>query len=189
MSKFNVTYAVYGALPALPVGVLTPPGGNPEQARAFNVTAQLSSILNAPGATGVVVCDNNLSGDPLPNIKKHFGALVNNRYFACQEGQTIDFNHAGGTPRASGLTVRFAVYGALPGGEESNAQAFDVTAQVQAAVNQSGGKVACDNATFGDPSPNNQKHFAAVVNRGGTDFYFACLEGQTIDFRNGGGSA
>jgi hypothetical protein len=176
---FTVNYAVYGALP----------GGSAENAEAFNVTSQLANLLNAPGATGVVQCGNSLKGDPSPGNKKHFGALVNNRYFACEEGQTVDFNHAGGTARSSGLVVRFAVYGALPGGNESDAQGFDVTAVVQAAVNQSGGAIACDNATFGDPSPGNQKHFAAVVNRSGTDLYFACVEGQTIDFRNGGGSS
>lgn len=179
MAKFTVNYAVYGALP----------GGNPESAEAYNVTAQLSGVLNAPGATGVVPCGNNLKGDPSPGNQKHFGAVVNNRYFACQEGQTIDFNHAGGTASSSGLVVRFAVYGALPGGDESNAQAFDVTALVQATVNESGGVVACDNASFGDPSPGNQKHFAAVVNRGGNDWTFACVEGQTIDFKSGGGSS
>jgi hypothetical protein len=178
MARFTVNFAVYGALP----------GGNSENAQAFNVTSELSSVLNAPGATGVVLCGNNLKGDPSPGNLKHFGAIVNGRYFACQEGQTIDFNHAGGTPRTSGLVVRFAVYGALPGGNESDAQAFDVTALVQAAVNESGGTVACDNASFGDPSVGNQKHFAAVVNRGGHDLYFACVENQTIDFRNGGGS-
>ncbi len=179
MPKFTVNYAVYGALP----------GGNGEVAEAFNVTAQLSSLLNAPGATGVVPINNNLKGDPAPNNTKHFGALVNNRFFACQEGQTIDFNHAGGAPHASGMTVRFATYGALPGGQESAAEAFDVTAQLQAAINQNGGKVTCSNASFGgDPSPNNQKHFAAVVNRGGVDLYFACIENQTIDFAHGGGS-
>src|SRR5947209_9350084 len=112
MAKFTVNYAVYGGLPA----------GIGENAAAFNVTSQLSAILNAPGATGVVQCGNNLKGDPAPATKKHFGAIVNNRYFACEEGQTIDFNHAGGTTRPpSGLTVKFAVYGALPGANESNA--------------------------------------------------------------------
>jgi hypothetical protein len=177
MAHFTVKYAVYGALP----------GGNAENAQAFNVTSQLSAVLNDPGATGVVQCGNNLKGDPSPGNPKHFGAIVNNRYFACEEGQTIDFNHAGGAARSSGLAVKFAVYGALPGGNESDAQAFDVTALVQAIVNESGGTVACDNASFGDPSPGNNKHFAAVVNRRGTDLYFACIEGQTIDFRNGGG--
>ena len=178
MGNFTVTHAVYGALP----------GGNSETAQAFNVTSELSSLLNASGATGVVQCGNNLAGDPSFGNQKHFGALVNNRYFACLEGQTIDFNHGGGQATSSGLVVKFAVYGALPGGDESTAQAADVTAIVQATVNESGGPIACNDATFGDPSFGNQKHFAAVVNRGGTDFYFACLEGQTIDFRNGGGS-
>ena len=180
MSKFTVNYAVYGALP----------GGNRDLAQAFNVTSQLSAVLNAPGATGVVVCDNKIKGDPSPGSKKHFGAIVNNRYFACQEGQTIDFNHGGGLATSQRLTVRFAVYGALPGGNESDAQALDVSSIVQAVINESGGPVTISNATFGtDPSPGNDKHFAAVVNRGGIDLYFACDENQVIDFRQGGGTA
>jgi len=176
MSDFNVTYAVYGGLH----------DGNPKIVYAFDVTSQLSRALNAPGATGIVQCGNNIFGDPLVDYQKHFGALVNNRYFACEEGQTVDFNHGGGAPggsaASSNLVVKFAVYGALAGGVESYAQAFDVTARLQAIVNENGDGVACTNASFGDPSEGNTKHFAAVVNRGGTDFYFACQEGQTIDF-------
>lgn len=184
MPQFTVNYAVYGALP----------GGNSENAEAFNVTSELRAVLNAPGATGVVQCGNNLKGDPSPGNTKHFGALVNNHYFACQEGQTIDFSHAGGlhiggTGHSTvGLVVKFAVYGALPGGDKSKAKASDVTALLQAEVNVTGGQVTCGDALLGDPSPNNQKHFAAVVNRDGTDMYFACAEGQKIDFNSGGGS-
>ncbi len=85
MANFDVGYAVYGALH----------NGDPNFAEGFNVTSQLSSVLNAPGSTGIVQCGNNIFGDPSFQYQKHFGALVNNRYFACAEGQTIDFNHGG----------------------------------------------------------------------------------------------
>jgi hypothetical protein len=179
MTNFTVGFAVYGALP----------GGDSQNAEAYDVTQVLSSILNAPGATGIVVCGNNLKGDPCPGNAKHFGALVNNLYFACLEGQAIDFNYGGGSPPSSNLVVKFAVYGALPNGQQNNAQAFDVTTLVQDIINLSNGTVACNNASFaGDPSPGATKHFAAIVNRDGTDLYFACQEGQTIDFNQGGGS-
>jgi hypothetical protein len=140
----------------------------------------------------VVICGNDAFGDPAQGSTKHFGALVARNgvsfYFACEENQTIDFNHDGGPAQApSPLQVKFAVYGALPNGDRSEARAFDVTSVVQATLNRSGGPVACNNNTFGDPSPGSQKHFAAVVTRGGKDFHFACIEGQTIDFAQGGG--
>jgi hypothetical protein len=181
-----VKHAVYGALP----------GGNefflpvefPDQ--AFDVTRQLKGFIDAEG--GVVACDNNHFGDPSPGNRKHFGAVVErdgvDLFFACEEGQTIDFNHGGGATTRSALEVKFAVYGALPGNDPSEAQAFDVTAVVQAMVDQSGGgRVPCNNASFGDPSVGNTKHFAAIVNRGGADLAFACREGQIINFGSGGG--
>jgi len=178
MAKLVVKNAIYGALP----------GGNSNDARAFNVTAQLQELLNS--GTGVVACNNANFGDPAPGFTKHFGALVERDgtalYFACNEGQTIDFTHGGGVAPLQTMTVKFAVYGALPGGAPSEAQAFDVTSVVQAMVNQSGGPVACNNASFGDPSPGNGKHFAAVVNRSGADHNFACAEGQVINFSTGG---
>ena len=61
-----------------------------------------------------------------------------------------------------------------------------MTSLVQGIVSRSGGPVTCDIQTFGDPSPGNGKHFGALVNRNGSDFHFACSEGQTIDFRYGG---
>jgi hypothetical protein len=117
---------------------------------------------------------------------------VNNLYFACQEGQTIDFNHGGGTSAgplpgtSSPLVVKFAVYGALADGWASYARAFDVAERLQALLIENNGVVACNNSSFGDPSEGDQKHFAAVVNRGGMDFHYACAEGQTIDFKSWG---
>ena len=182
--SFTVTYAVYGALPA---AIST-------EAKAFNVASQLNAILNAPGATGVVKCDNFLGGDPAPGNVKHFGAIVNGRCFACQEGQAIDFNHGGGvldsgevTP-TSDIVIQFAVYGALLEGLETGAKAFDVTGRVQDIANRFSGYVGCDNTVFGDPAPGSQKHFAVVVTRGGQDLCFACAENQVIDFNKGGGT-
>lgn len=178
MSKLLIKYAVYGALP----------NGNSQNARAFDVMPRLKTIFEF-GSTVVAINDENF-GDPAPGYLKHFGAVVNcdgtDFYFGCQENQSIDFSHAGGVIARQTMTVLFATYGALPNGSESNAQAFDVTAVVQAMLNQSGGPVACNNTSFGDPSPNNAKHFAAMVFRGGNNHYFACAEGQTIDFSQGG---
>jgi hypothetical protein len=140
------------------------------------------------------VCGNNLKGDPAPGSKKHFGAVVNQRYFACEEGQAIDFSQGGGVsagrpiPEQGAYAVQFAVYGALTSGEQNEARAFDVTELLQAELNAHGGIVTCANGLFGDPSVNNQKHFAAVVTREGiANFAFACAENQIVDFANSGG--
>lgn len=179
--SFIVDYAVYGALA----------GGNAQSAQCVSVTSALSRVLNNPGG-GTAVCGNNLLGlDPSPGNTKHFGALVNNRYFACQEGQSINFNDGGGLPivdrinSTTGVAVKFAVYGALPGGDKTHAEATDVTALLQAELNITGGTAVCGDGLFGDPSPNNKKHFAAVVTRGDEDYYYACAEGQTINFNSG----
>jgi hypothetical protein len=179
MANLFVRNAVYGALP----------DGDGTNAQAFDVTSALQTLIDLHA--GVVSCDNNSFGDPAQGFNKHFGAVVNRDgtdfSFACDEGQTIDFNHGGGViGPSSDLVVKFAVYGALPNGDPSAAEAADVTAVLQALINQSGGPVACDNNSFGDPAVGFTKHFAAVVNRGGADLHFACQEGQTIDFRFGG---
>jgi hypothetical protein len=186
---FTVDFAVYGALPS----------SNANEAKAFDVTARLSENLNTLGeASGGILQIGNpifFGLDPAPGNTKHFGALVNNRYFACQEGQTINFNFGGGSssgssgPATGKLAVKFAVYGALPHSDSTNAQAYDVTALLQAFLNiHQDGNVVCGNGLFGDPSFGSRKHFAAVITRPEGDFFFACEEGQTIDFRNGGGT-
>jgi len=86
------------------------------------------------------------------------------------------------------LQVQWATYGALAGGSSDNAQAYDVTHALQQAIGSNAGVVACNNTSFGDPSPGNDKHFGAVVNRNGQNFFFACNEGQTIDFNHQGGA-
>ncbi len=138
----------------------------------------------------MVAINNNSFGDPSPNNLKHFGAVVNRNghdfFFACQENQSIDFNHGGGVHRTGNLGVKAAVYGALPGGDPSAAQASDVSGILQAFLNMGITTVAIDNNSFGDPSYGNQKHFMAVVDRGGRELHFACVEGQSINFESGG---
>jgi hypothetical protein len=176
-----VKHAIYGALA----------GGESYNADAFDVTASLQNLINEK--SGVVPINNGSFGDPAPGNGKHFGALVTRDgtdfFFACDENQTIDFNHGGGvTHPPSVFTVKFAVYGALPGGNPSGAKATDVTAAVQTILNWSGAAaIDVNEQNFGDPSPGNKKHFAAVVSRGGRDFHFACQEGQAVDFAEGGG--
>lgn len=81
------------------------------------------------------------------------------------------------------LTVKYAVYGALGGANENYSQAVDVTTALQTAIDASQGIVTIDNDTMGgDPSVDNLKHFGACVALGGQDRFFACNEGQTIDF-------
>ena len=81
------------------------------------------------------------------------------------------------------LTVKFAVYGALNGGNENQSQVVNVQEVLQAAIDQNQGIVTISNATMGgDPSFGNGKHFGAVVTLDSVDRYFACAEGQTIDF-------
>ena len=85
-----------------------------------------------------------------------------------------------------GLTVKFAVYGALPGGDGNHAQAIDVTQKLQNLINNNGGIVTCNNSNFTDPSPGNLKHFGAKIIRSGRETVFACEENQTIDFNHAG---
>jgi hypothetical protein len=188
-TPYTVDFAIYGALP----------DSKANEAAAYDVTARVLEDLNSlDEASGGILQIGGpifIGADPAPGNTKHFGALVNNRYFACQEGQTINFNSGGGPssgssgPATGELAVKFAVYGALPDSDSSNAQAYDVTALLQAFLNvHQDGNVVCGNGLFGDPCYGFQKHFAAVVTRFGVDFSFACEEGQTIDFMSGGGT-
>jgi len=85
------------------------------------------------------------------------------------------------------LTVLFAVYGALPGGIPNEAKAYNVKAQLQSLIDSNDGVVGINDASFGDPAIGNTKHFGAVVERNGRNYFFACQEDQTIDFKSGGG--
>ena len=83
-------------------------------------------------------------------------------------------------------TVRFAVYGALRGGNQDNTEAAIVTGALQTAINKSpngSGVVRINNQNMGgDPAPGVQKHFGAIVEVNGINRPFACIENQTIDF-------
>jgi hypothetical protein len=76
-------FAVWGALA----------NGNRNEARAADVGARLQQLFNE-GVTTITINDDNF-GDPAVGFTKHFAATVNNNgrlsHYACQEGQTIDF--------------------------------------------------------------------------------------------------
>jgi hypothetical protein len=86
------------------------------------------------------------------------------------------------------LVVQFAVYGALDGGDSNKALAADVKARLQQLIETDGGVVPINNASFSDPDYGNVKHFGACVVRDGVPHYFACQEGQTINFNVAGGT-
>jgi hypothetical protein len=81
--------------------------------------------------------------------------------------------------------VKFAVYGALKGENEDQSQAADVSAKLLKALVAGNGIVKINNDSLGsDPSRGSVKHFAALVVANGTPRYFACKEGQKIDFNH-----
>lgn len=86
------------------------------------------------------------------------------------------------------VQVKFAVYGGLRDGNQDQTEAADVGNQLQVAFdNNPGAIVAINNDTFNvDPAPNVVKHFGAIVTVDGTDYYFACQEGQTVNFLESG---
>lgn len=80
----QVVFAAYGGLR----------DGDPLQEEAAEVTQALQALINDPNFRGTVVINNqNMGGDPAPNVVKHFGAIINvdgqSRAFACQENQEI----------------------------------------------------------------------------------------------------
>lgn len=176
MQKYLVLSAIYGALP----------GGNQDDAKAFDVQVTLQNLLNT--GNGKILCGDATFGDPAPNNAKHFGAEVVRDgvvlSFACAGEQTIDFNVGGGIPPKSDIKVRYATYGALVNG---TVEAFEVREALQEAIDRNP-IVTCNNNILGDPSPGNTKHFSAVVTRKNVNYYYACQEGQTINFAQGGGT-
>ncbi len=87
----------------------------------------------------------------------------------------------------SGIKVNFAVYGALKGGNENNGLAMDVKSTLQRLIDQNNGVVTITSTYMGgDPCLGNTKSFGAQIQRAGSTYYFACQEGQTIDFIQGG---
>jgi hypothetical protein len=83
------------------------------------------------------------------------------------------------------LKVKYAVFGALAGGSRTASKAADVTGELQRQIDDHAGVVQISFTNLGDPCPGNVKHFAAIVERNGTNYPFACQEGQTIDFNKG----
>ena len=84
----------------------------------------------------------------------------------------------------SPLQVKVAIYGTLCGGQD-NMHARDVTTQLQAALDApgNGGVVNINNDTMGgDPCRGTTKYFGAVLTLNGQPLFFACAEGQTVDF-------
>lgn len=87
----------------------------------------------------------------------------------------------------SAITVNFAVYGALPDGNENACKAKDVTSVLQKLITNGDGIVKINNSNMdGDPCKGYHKHFGAQITRDGGTYYYACQEDQTIDFHHGG---
>jgi len=181
MAHFVVKHAVYGALAAKDAW----------SGKAYEVSAALQTLINQ--GTGVVACSDASFGDPAPGVTKHFGAVVTRDgedfYFAGQEGDLIDFNHEGGCHRTTTAEVVFAVYGALHGNKSARERCFEVSAILQGLLANNSGTVTINNTSFGgDPAPFAVKHFAAMVKDGANTTYYACQEGQTINFGTGTGT-
>ncbi|MEQ8909539.1 MAG: hypothetical protein RIC95_10130 [Vicingaceae bacterium] len=85
------------------------------------------------------------------------------------------------------IRVKDAVYGAVSKDSTRKCQSMDASTALQKAIDANQGIVRIDNQNLGfDPSPGNWKHLIAVVNRDDGNYYFACKEGQTVDFNSGG---
>jgi hypothetical protein len=195
-SLYTVQFAVYGALN----------NGNQDWTQAVDVSQTLASLLNTSGSNGIVALNNTtMGGDPSPGNAKHFAAVVtyNNvpGWYACWENQSIDFKSAipqnpepvtlptppsPPSPITAGsgvFQVNYAIYGALNNNAEDQAQAFSLSSQLAAAITAYQGIVPINNTTFGgDPCFGYTKNFGACLSNGANNYYFACQEGQTIDF-------
>ncbi|WP_296382875.1 hypothetical protein [Winogradskyella sp.] len=89
------------------------------------------------------------------------------------------------------VTVDFAVYGALVSGSKPGSdRAANVKSEVQSAINANNAEFRINNSSLGsDPSPGQEKHFGAQITRNGQTYYYACKEGQKLDFLRGGSPA
>ena len=85
------------------------------------------------------------------------------------------------------LVVKHAVYGALPNGNPSSAQAFDVSGILQSILNEGNPSVACNDQNFGDRLQITRSILRRSRRENGHDYHFACQEGQVIDFALSGG--
>ncbi len=87
----------------------------------------------------------------------------------------------------SRIKVLLAVYGGLTDENEHRAEAADVTAATQEAIDTRYAIVQVNNENMGiDPSPGTLKQFACAIERDNETFFYACQEKQTIDFKHGG---
>jgi len=83
------------------------------------------------------------------------------------------------------IKVIRAQYGTFDENNSNKWQTTDVTQTLQKVINTSGGYVEIDNNTMETNSPsNNTKHFAAIIEHNSTPYFFACSEGQTVNFNN-----
>jgi hypothetical protein len=194
----KVVFAVYGALAD---------GWFPQQdgvlvrrmySQAKDVRGTLQTLLNGTTNKRVTINNANMGGDPAVGFDKHFGAIVEYkeqlRAYACQEDQTIDFSQQTARlldreAQATGtVKVVYAVFGALDGNQVARAQ--DVKKALQTLLNEpkNNNVVTINDKNMGeDPAVGLVKHFGAYVEVGrpgqpGTTIYFACQEGQKIDF-------
>jgi hypothetical protein len=190
----KVVFAVYGALAD---GWFPQQDGVPVRrmySQAKDVRETLQTLLNGTPNNVVAINNANMGGDPAVGFVKHFGAIVEYkeqlRAYACQEDQTIDFSQQtarlldGELPATGTVKVVYAVFGALDGNQVARAQ--DVKKALQTLLNKTPNNVVTinDKSMGGDPAVGLVKHFGAYVEVGqpGTTIYFACEEGQTIDF-------
>lgn len=86
------------------------------------------------------------------------------------------------------IKVEFAVYGALVSGSNPGSdRAANVKSIVQSNIDSMQAEFRINNKNLGsDPSPGQEKHFGAQITRNGNTYYYACKEGQQLDFLRGG---
>ena len=192
----KVVFAVYGALAD---GWFDQQDGSAVRrmySKAGDVRGTLQTLLNGTPNNVVTINNANMGGDPAVGFDKHFGAIVEYkdqlRAYACQEGQTIDFSQQtarlleGDLPATGTVKVVYAVFGALDGNQVARAR--DVKKALQTLLNGTPDNVVTinDKSMGGDPAVGLVKHFGAYVEVGSQQptatLYFACQEGQTIDF-------
>jgi len=86
-TNLEVKFAVYGLLT----------NGSANSTSAVNVKETLQRALETDSS--VKIDNRTFNVDPGPGQKKHFGAIVMrdgvDRYFACEESQTINFSSGG----------------------------------------------------------------------------------------------
>ena len=87
----------------------------------------------------------------------------------------------------SEIKVDFAVFGVLKGGNENNGLAIDVKTKLQQLIDQNKGIVTIESSYLGaHNSLGKTNRLGAQIQRAGGTYHFACQEGQTINFEQGG---